>query len=225
VSSRSSSASAVPAAPAPIPPTASIRPTAKGAARRAAFLDAAAEVFVAQGFEAASMTEIVGLAGGSLATLYAQFGNKEGLFVAMMADRIEAFAAPIDAVASAHLPLAQGLRQIAAAYLDAILEPGAGDLLRMIIAEGRKFPAIARSFLSLGPERVRAALAAYLAERAAAGEAQITDPAAMASAFLDMVGATPRMRAVMDPDFAMTPPERAVHVDRCVRLFLAGAGS
>jgi AcrR family transcriptional regulator len=215
MSSRPSSASPVAASP----------PTPKGAARRAAFLDAAAEVFVAQGFEAASMTEIVGRAGGSLATLYAQFGNKEGLFVAMMADRIGAFAAPIDAVAAAHLPLASGLRQIATAYLDMILQPGAGDMLRMIIAEGRKFPAIARSFLSLGPERVRAALAAYLAERAALGEARIDAPAVMAAAFLDMVGATARMRAVIDPDFSMSPAERAAHVDRCLALFLDGAGT
>jgi AcrR family transcriptional regulator len=194
----------------------------RAAARRAAFLEAAAEVFVEQGFEAASMTEIVRRAGGSLATLYAQFGNKEGLFQAMMADRIEAFAAPIDAVAEAHLPLEAGLRQIAASYLDAILNPNAGHMLRMIIAEGRKFPAIARSFLSLGPERVRAALAGYLTERAAAGEARIADPTALAAAFLDMIGGTPRMRAVMDPDFALAPAERARHVARCVALFLDG---
>ncbi len=198
------------------------KPNPRAVARRAAFLEAAAEVFVEQGFEAASMTEIVRRAGGSLATLYAQFGNKEGLFQAMMADRIEAIAAPIDAVAEAHLPLEEGLGRIAASYLGAILTPNAGHMLRMIIAEGRKFPTIARSFLSLGPERVRAALAGYLAERAAAGEAKMIDPAALAAAFLDMVGGTPRMRAVMDPDFAMAPAERARHVGRCVALFLDG---
>lgn len=194
----------------------------RAAARRAAFLDAAAAVFVEQGFEAASMTEIVRRAGGSLATLYAQFGNKEGLFQAMMADRIETFAAPIDAVAEAHLPLAEGLAQIGVSYLDAILNPGAANILRMIIAEGRKFPGIARSFMALGPERVRAAFAAYLAERAALGEARSGDAGAQAAAFLDMVGASPRMRAVMDGDFTMSAQERAAHVARCVSVFLDG---
>ena len=43
--------------------------------RRAAFLRAAREVFLEFGYENANMAEIVRRAGGSLSTLYAQFGG------------------------------------------------------------------------------------------------------------------------------------------------------
>ena len=57
--------------------------TPRGEARRRAFLDAAGKVFLAQGLGNASVNDVVRLAGGSLATLYQQFGSKEGLFLAM----------------------------------------------------------------------------------------------------------------------------------------------
>jgi AcrR family transcriptional regulator len=56
--------------------------------RRAAFLKAARDVFLEYGYEAANMAEIVKRAGGSLSTLYAQFGGKKGLFEAMIDARV-----------------------------------------------------------------------------------------------------------------------------------------
>jgi len=57
----------------------------RGAARRQAMLDAACEVFLEHGFEGASVADVVRRSGGSLATLYASFGSKEGLFEAIVA--------------------------------------------------------------------------------------------------------------------------------------------
>ncbi|MBU1289240.1 MAG: TetR/AcrR family transcriptional regulator, partial [Alphaproteobacteria bacterium] len=53
-------------------------PLSRGDKRRAAFIAAARQVFLEQGYEAASMSEIVLRAGGSLSTLYSQFGDKQG---------------------------------------------------------------------------------------------------------------------------------------------------
>ncbi|HWU69582.1 MAG TPA: helix-turn-helix domain-containing protein, partial [Stenotrophobium sp.] len=54
--------------------------TRRGAARREALLHAAREVFLEKGYVAASVEDVVGRVGGSKATLYSYFGNKEGLF-------------------------------------------------------------------------------------------------------------------------------------------------
>ena len=80
--------------------------------RRAAFLDAAQEVFLEQGFEAANMSEIVRRAGGSLATLYAQFGDKEGIFLAMLETRMKEVTATLEVELQAHTPVEEGLRRI-----------------------------------------------------------------------------------------------------------------
>jgi AcrR family transcriptional regulator len=191
--------------------------------RRRAFLDAAAEVLFEQGFEAASVNEVVRRAGGSLATLYAQFGNKEGLFLAALEDRVRAVAETIDVAAVADLPVAAGLQVIGERYLEALLRPNGVALFRILVAEARKSPELTRSFMAAGPTPVRAAVAAYLAERNAAEETAVADPLRAAGAFLDMVGASPRMQALFEPEFVMDDGGRAAHVKAAVTLFLSGA--
>ncbi|RYD43145.1 MAG: TetR/AcrR family transcriptional regulator, partial [Sphingomonadales bacterium] len=46
--------------------------------RQSAILDAAESLFLEQGYERTSLAEIVKTSGGSLATLYELFGNKQG---------------------------------------------------------------------------------------------------------------------------------------------------
>ena len=54
--------------------------------RRAAMIAAAHDLFVANGYDAVSLTAIVRKSGGSLATLYKLFGSKEGLLLAIVQD-------------------------------------------------------------------------------------------------------------------------------------------
>src|SRR3546814_11345443 len=51
--------------------------------RQSAILDAAESLFLEQGYERTSLAEIVKRSGGSLATLYELFGNKQGLLRAI----------------------------------------------------------------------------------------------------------------------------------------------
>jgi AcrR family transcriptional regulator len=52
--------------------------------RRKAILDAAEEMFLEQGFARVSLGAIVRRSGGSLATVYEMFGNKQGLLRAVV---------------------------------------------------------------------------------------------------------------------------------------------
>ena len=98
----------------------SARPLDRGVARRQAFLEAAREVFLDQGYEAASVNDVVRLAGGSLATLYSQFGNKEGLFLAVVQDQHERVLAAMTPSSVDDLSLEDGLKQIGAQFVRAI---------------------------------------------------------------------------------------------------------
>src|SRR5487761_449782 len=109
----------------------------RGRLRVAALMRAAASVFAAKGFDAATMTEIAGLAGASIGSLYQFFPSKEALADALLArygelvadalGEVETRAAELSATALADALLEHlvGLRQepsAAVALLDARAE-------------------------------------------------------------------------------------------------------
>lgn len=65
------------------------RLSGKAESRCAKFLDVAYRLFLDNGYENVSMNDIVKHAGGSLATLYKHFGNKEQLFIYILEQKSE----------------------------------------------------------------------------------------------------------------------------------------
>ena len=57
--------------------------TKRGHERRLALLISANDLFLERGYDAVSLDDIVNHAGGSKASIYKYFGNKEGLFTAI----------------------------------------------------------------------------------------------------------------------------------------------
>ena len=196
--------------------------TARGEARRRAFLDAARQVFLAQGLEAASVNDVVRLAGGSLATLYAQFGSKEGLFLAMFEDGIENLLGPLREIGASKLPIAQGLQQIGEKFLSAVISPPAIGIWRIVISESRTYPHLADRFMAVGPEKVRAEMRLYIEERQALGEVRGIDADWAASYFAEMLRARHLFNAATNADYALTPEDVRSEVTRVVNIFLHG---
>ncbi|RAN40339.1 TetR/AcrR family transcriptional regulator [Hyphomonas sp. GM-8P] len=191
--------------------------------RRAAFLEAAQEVFLEQGFEAANMSEIVRQAGGSLATLYSQFGDKEGIFLAMLETRMKEVTATLEVELQAHTPVEEGLRRIGEQFAGKLVQPNSLELYRLIVGMAKKYPDIAATFMKLGPNKVRAGLAAYLQDRADAGEIPQSDQyETLGSLFLDMVRSPLQSRALLDANVRPTEDDVRTSVDRAVCMFLYG---
>jgi AcrR family transcriptional regulator len=191
--------------------------------RRAAFLEAAQEVFLEQGFEAASMSEIVRRAGGSLTTLYAQFGDKEGIFLAMLETRMKEVTAALDVELQAHTPVEEGLRRIGEQFAGKLVQPNSLELYRLIVGLAKKFPDLAQTFMKLGPNKVREGLADYLQDRADAGEIpQSDDFEQLGSLFLDMVRSPLQSRALLSQTVRPCAEDVRVSVERAVSIFLYG---
>jgi AcrR family transcriptional regulator len=191
----------------------------RGAARRRAFLDAARTIFLRDGYEAASVTEVVRLAGGSLATLYAQFGSKEGLFLAMAQERQRTLLSDLIPTGADDLPLEDGLKLIGAHFLRALLAPDALAMFRIVIGESRRLPPDLRRFFAGTGERVRAVVAAYLVAHGVRGD----DAEAHAAYFIDLVRTRHHFRALAEPDFALSDREIKAHVASAVRFFMRAA--
>ncbi|MDP3738762.1 MAG: TetR/AcrR family transcriptional regulator [Hyphomonadaceae bacterium] len=190
--------------------------------RRAAFLAAARDVFLEYGYEAANMAEIVKRAGGSLSTLYAQFGGKKGLFEAMIDARVNDLTAQMHIELAAHAPLREGLRRIGETFLLKQTQPESLEVFRLMVAQAKKFPEVAEAWSKRAPEAVRKALAEYLADRARAGEIKITNPDLAAAVFFDLVRSRIQFRALLLPNYSPTETEIRDTVDRAIKVFLGG---
>ena len=190
--------------------------------RRAAFLKAARDVFLEAGYEAANMAEIVKRAGGSLSTLYSQFGGKKGLFEAMIDARVTELTAQMHIELAAHAPLKEGLRRIGETFLLKQTQPESLDVFRLMVAQAKKFPEMAEAWSKRAPEAVRKALADYLTDRAKAGEIRITNPDLAASVFFDLVRSRIQFRALLMPSYTPTEAEIRDTVDRAVKVFVGG---
>lgn len=198
------------------------RPPDRGVARRQAFLQAARAVFLEQGYEAASVNDVVRRAGGSLATLYAQFGNKEGLFLAFALDQHERFNREIKPECVDHLPLEEGLVAIGEHYLKALLTRDNLAYYRIVVSEGRKFPALIQRRISIAADATLDVIAAYLEQRSKVEKIRIEVPHP-ASFFVGLVRSRHHYLALSDPDHAPSAPDIKAHVRAAVIVFLNGA--
>src|ERR1700757_1096749 len=93
-------------------------------AKRRQILEGARRVFLAQGFDAASMGEIARTAGVSKGTLYVYFENKERLFDAIVGQECQAHAEGIFKFDLADHDVDAVLTRLGIAYVQFLCRPG-----------------------------------------------------------------------------------------------------
>jgi AcrR family transcriptional regulator len=184
-------------------------------------LEAARAVFVERGYANATLDEVIERAGGSRATLYEQFGDKEGLFAAIVAQICAEITAPL-----ANPPRDQEpevlLLAFGRAFMRRLMEPSGLALYRVVIGEGERFPELAEAVYRSGPSVAAERLATHLRRWNAEKRTRVSNPEMAARQFLEMIKGDLHFRALLRLD----PPSQA-QIDSCVRsavrLFLAGS--
>jgi len=187
-------------------------------------LQAARNVFIAKGFEAASMDAVAKTAGVSKATVYAHFKSKSDLFAAIVAQVAGRLAGEIRAVMEARLPLRQALTRIGQRFLEVLIDPERVRMFRMMVAEADRFPELGRVFYRAGPLVMQDCLAGFLAEAAAAGKLAIDDSALAARQLLSLIKADLHLRCLFDTGTQPTPAECDRQVAAAVDMFLKAYG-
>ncbi|PSL13426.1 TetR family transcriptional regulator [Marinobacterium halophilum] len=198
--------------------------TPKGLERQRRILDAAREVFLEQGYDNASINEIMCRAGGSLSTLYRLFGNKLGLFEAMMTQTSNRVFAAFEAVECSikrkETP-EQALKRYGNLLLERVLSPEAVGLYRLITTDcSSEREQIQSIFFAQGPKRINDKLSAYLHSQVEQGVLTIRDPELAAYQFLEMVKGNFQLRAMLG--MTITEAERTQAVEQAVDIFLYG---
>ncbi len=124
----------------------------KSEAKTKAILKGAMKEFLAHGYAATSMDKIAKTAGVSKATLYSHFGDKEGLFNAVMQDLAKD---KFQTVMSLQKPqsLEQDPKIVLSAMATRMLDNAKSDrtfqnFVRIIIGESGRFPELAQAYVS-----------------------------------------------------------------------------
>lgn len=191
--------------------------------KRAAIIEAAANLFVSHGY-GITMDAIAAQAGVSKQTIYNAFSTKEDLFAAVITSRVETVLGGLSR------PLADArpedvLRQVAAQFLRFIAGGASVCVQRMIIMSGSEAePDLARRFYENGPRRAVGLLAAYLRQETAAGRLQVDDADLAAESFLGMLNGHVHMRRLLGLQIQWDDEELARKVDYSVAVFLKAHG-
>jgi AcrR family transcriptional regulator len=190
-------------------------------AKRRQIMDGARKVFLAQGFDAASMGEIARAAGVSKGTLYVYFDSKERLFEAIAHEACALQAEGVFSFDPADRNVEAVLTRIGRGLVKFLSRPGGMSPLRTVISISERMPEIGAEFYDTGPAKGIAMLRAYLEAQVAAGTLAIEDCEVAAAQFLDSCGATIFRPLLFNA--RPTPPDARIDhvVGMAVRAFLA----
>lgn len=197
-------------------------------ARGRAILDAAAGVFLRDGYAGANMDEVAAMASASKQTVYKYFSDKETLFRELVATTVRTASGPVrDEVIDLRDSgdVAADLRDLAFRQLSTVMQPRMMSLRRLIIGEATRFPELARTFYELGPQRTITTLATTFEHLARRGLLQADDPITAAEHFYWLVMSTPLNRAMFLADDHPPLSELERRAEEGVRVFLAAYGA
>lgn len=138
--------------------------------KRAAILAAARPIFLREGWSGASLEQVAAAGGISKMTVYRHFGSKEDLFKALIEDMCRGLAVPAEPEASARLAPKAALDRLARQIVSELTRPDALALYRQIIADGWRFPALARLFERSGVAVLRQRTREIVARAGLTGE-------------------------------------------------------
>src|SRR5271170_275394 len=169
---------------------AQLKPAADESAKRRQIVDGARAIFLAQGFDAASMSDIARAAGVSKGTLYVYFENKEQLFEAIVHEECLVHAEGAFDFDHGNHDVEAVLTRLGSAYLGFLCTAEKASALRTVAAIADRMPEIGRVFYETGPAVGIAKLAAYLRAQTQAGVLAIDDDEVAAAQFLESCKST-----------------------------------
>jgi AcrR family transcriptional regulator len=191
-------------------------------------LDAARKVFLERGFEGASIDEIAEVARSGKPTIYARFRDKRALFTAVVKREIISRMTEFKAEAPTGATVEERLANVASTIVHWGLNSDRIGLLRMAVAEARRFPdlasSVSRSARELSTE-LGVRLLGELTKSDEFGSLAGFAPERLTTTarfFLDLIVVPMLLRALFEVNLKTLDAEIDAHVAGSVGFFLAG---
>lgn len=151
---------------------------ARAAQRRAAIIAAGLDEFTARGFAATRLDDVAKRAGVAKGTIYLHFKDKEALFQELVRTALVPLIGNLMTVPAAGGSVREILERFAETFVRDVAETKRGDIVRLIMAEGTRFPSLAdfyfREVVSRGLAGMRK-LIEYGIERGEIRNARLAD--------------------------------------------------
>src|SRR5438132_3589285 len=132
----------------------------RAAERRQAIIEAAMEEFISRGFAATRLDDIAKRAGVAKGTIYLHFKDKESMFEELIRTAIVPFVGRLQGPPPTGGTVRDLIEAFALNFIQEVATTRRGDIVRLIVAEGPRFPAIAdfyyREVVSKGLAGMRA---------------------------------------------------------------------
>lgn len=188
-------------------------------------LEGARAVFIADGYEGASVDAIAKAAGVSKATLYSYFADKRLLFMEVAKAECGLQIDEADAILSDDSEPREVLCVAAERMLGFFLSDFGQSIFRMCVAESDRFPELGREFYETGPKLFRERMVEYLRCAVEEGQLVIDDLELAADQFAELCKARLFPELMFGIRKTTTEAERQRIIDGAVETFMARYGA
>ena len=196
--------------------------TKRGHERCLSLLLSANELFLERGYDAVSLDDIVHHAGGSKASIYKFFGNKEALFTAICDYRREQFFKDIC------VPFEQGKDDLHSYLVQTLMNfkhhlvlPENAAFLRLILERTQRSPELALYIHEQGPKHIQMAIACALTKADEQGLIKCQQPIYSAQLYFGIIRDI-EWRVLMGIPVQENDQETIEYINYCVDRFLEG---
>ena len=201
--------------------------TEKGRKRYELIVKTALELFLKNGYEKTSLSDIVAISGGSLASIYTFFENKEGLFKAIIEQEIDSLISEIDE--KIDLKISHSLEDFLTKFATIIFSIACNkkniSLGRIMMSEGSKNGGmLGRAFLDQILNKIDHVLINFFERDEIRAQLSPKFPAKFAakSFMQSVIGVYYYNALLLNEEPKLGKKEREEHVALCVELFLNG---
>jgi len=139
-------------------------------ARREAILAAALDEFTARGYEGARLDDVAKRAGVAKGTIYLYFADKETLFQDLVRSLVHPVLGMLEKMRDVDIPARMLVEGLLNTFVREIYGTRRKDIIRLILNEGSRFPAIAEFYYHEVIARVLAIVRPIMARAAERGE-------------------------------------------------------
>lgn len=187
-------------------------------------LEGARTVFMADGFEGASVDDIARAAGVSKATLYSYFPDKRLLFREVVRSECSRQACEADELVETTCSPEKVLYETAHRIMSIILSEFSLQMFRICVAESERFPELGQEFYESGPLVLKTRLKEYLEEAADRNELKVDDAGLAADQFAELCKAGWLLQAIFMHQREFSDAEKHRYAQGAVDTFLARYG-
>jgi AcrR family transcriptional regulator len=192
-------------------------------ARREEILDATLELLARDGYESVSMQKVAAAARTSKETLYSWFGDKAGLFEALVTREAQAMNDELTAALAAGDRTA-GTREVLVRFgadvLTLLLGPRSLTINRAAIAAASTNPELGRILAAKGRETTRPLVQRFLTAEHLAGRLRLPDPAEAFEILMGLLVRDLQVRMLYGTAPPLTPEQRRPRAETAVDQFL-----